>query len=366
MSKFIALPVGQGDAFYYERKEFSILVDGGRSKLKISDILNHEKIMRLDVLVCTHNDADHANGVLGLLQNWRGEIGEVWLPASWSYKMKDLLKNPRDFYHSLIAESRQESEYQSLENLSENIQSLEYSPHFEEMPPIEELLDEDAIEIGGCLISSIYARYLSIHWPFAPPLLFEAIEAAERIREIAISAYKSGIKIRFFEFTDRQPPSGGIVGILQPVNAKEVFPKTLNNLSPLMYLYLTMANRESLVFFSPEEEENPAVLFTADSDLEFNLPNLPPKNPLIVTSPHHGSESNKDAYTKVNKWLNRNTAIWVRSDCKSKKRPGKTYLSQSERYCTLCNTSTSKLQAVALDSQPKKGWHTRNNQCSCS
>ena len=32
MAKFVAIPVGQGDAFYLEREGFTVLVDGGRSR----------------------------------------------------------------------------------------------------------------------------------------------------------------------------------------------------------------------------------------------------------------------------------------------------------------------------------------------
>ena len=69
MSKFIALPVGQGDAFYLERSDFRVLVDGGRSKRAISGwVRDICETTFLDVVVCTHNDADHAYGILGLLE----------------------------------------------------------------------------------------------------------------------------------------------------------------------------------------------------------------------------------------------------------------------------------------------------------
>src|SRR4051812_10695809 len=63
-SEFVAaLPVRQGDAFFYRRGTFSALIDGGRSRASLP-ILFRELLKRtdVDVLVCTHNDADHANG----------------------------------------------------------------------------------------------------------------------------------------------------------------------------------------------------------------------------------------------------------------------------------------------------------------
>ena len=50
----------------------------------------------LDVVICTHQDADHAYGILGLLEEWCGTIKEVWLPGSWTLRMRDLLTKPQD------------------------------------------------------------------------------------------------------------------------------------------------------------------------------------------------------------------------------------------------------------------------------
>jgi beta-lactamase superfamily II metal-dependent hydrolase len=103
MSKFIALPVGQGDAFYLERQGMKVLVDGGRSKSAISGLISDvAKSSHLDVVICTHNDADHADGIIGLLENWPGIIKEVWLPGSWTFRMKDLFVNPTNFLNELI------------------------------------------------------------------------------------------------------------------------------------------------------------------------------------------------------------------------------------------------------------------------
>src|SRR5262245_54169445 len=45
----------------------------------------------VNVAICTHNDADHANGILGFL-----EVGfrcdEVWLPGCWLSALPDVLK----------------------------------------------------------------------------------------------------------------------------------------------------------------------------------------------------------------------------------------------------------------------------------
>src|SRR6266511_1241687 len=92
VSRLIAVPVGQGDAFYLERNGWSVLVDGGRSRSGFASAF--QTATRADgasVVVCTHNDADHANGILGFLEaGFR--CGEVWLPGHWLGALPSVLK----------------------------------------------------------------------------------------------------------------------------------------------------------------------------------------------------------------------------------------------------------------------------------
>ena len=65
MDKFISIGVNQGDTFYLERGDKKILVDGGRSTLGFP--LQFERTTgtkEVDVIVCTHADADHINGLI--------------------------------------------------------------------------------------------------------------------------------------------------------------------------------------------------------------------------------------------------------------------------------------------------------------
>jgi len=68
---------------------------------------------------------------------------------------------------------------------------------------------------------------------------------------------------------------------------------------------------------------------------------------MIVTAPHHGSESNAYAYKRF--WRETSgkiSTIWVRSDGRFKRRPGPSYLSMPQRYCTLCRNSGYPKQHV--------------------
>ncbi|MFE5131676.1 hypothetical protein ACFRAZ_26815, partial [Bacillus mobilis] len=79
-ARFISIDVGQGDSFYLEKNNISILVDGGKSEVyfpgHFKKVVNKEHV---DILVCTHNDADHAQGILGFLRSSL-TCKEVWLP----------------------------------------------------------------------------------------------------------------------------------------------------------------------------------------------------------------------------------------------------------------------------------------------
>ena len=87
--RFVAINVGTGDAFFLERGGFASLIDGGLAqgfpRLFSCATGRHD----VDVLVCTHNDADHANGVLEFL-NAGFCARECWLPASWLEALKRL------------------------------------------------------------------------------------------------------------------------------------------------------------------------------------------------------------------------------------------------------------------------------------
>ena len=83
---FKALAVNQGDAFYFERNGTNVLIDGGSSMDVLIKQLNKENIKRIDIIVVTHNDFDHSNGIIGLLEKKRKFLQpntEIWLPCSF-------------------------------------------------------------------------------------------------------------------------------------------------------------------------------------------------------------------------------------------------------------------------------------------
>jgi hypothetical protein len=209
--------------------------------------------------------------------------------------------------------------------------------------------------------------------PKSRNLWLSAIKAADRILTIARHASDRQIRIRWFDFDKfklQGQPSGGKKNILEPVNACEISPRIIK-ISALKYLYLTVENKKSLVFLAPETKNIPGVLFTADSDLDFNFQPQSPTLSMIVTTPHHGSESNKNAYGKIFGWhKNPSSVIWVRSDGKYKCRPGKSFIgTKGQRLCTICRPFKQTKQAVELlhkqSCSVKWFWHSNASTCQC-
>lgn len=128
----------------------------------------------------------------------------------------------------------------------------------------------------------------------------------------------------------------------------------------LYHLSLSDINKYSLVFMY-HKNDIPNVLFSADSDLHFYLQPVKLKDNSIVTAPHHGSSNNDRAYHKISG----NNLIFVRSDRSQLKRPGKEYLKQNRRYCTICRNWTSKQKVELIYNKTKSDFITNSKPCIC-
>jgi competence protein ComEC len=91
------LDVGQGEAIYVEYPENGrMLVDAGGMSGEGFDVglrvltpyLYHEWVGRLDVLVLTHPESDHAGGAAGILRTF--PVGEVWTGSAIAGSATDL------------------------------------------------------------------------------------------------------------------------------------------------------------------------------------------------------------------------------------------------------------------------------------
>jgi len=169
--------------------------------------------------------------------------------------------------------------------------------------------------------------------PLARTLAGNAIDTAEAIRAIASAAASFDIPVRWFDFEkfgSGNSPAGGYSDFLIPLNSVEVSASRREDNALILFLKLTLTeqNVSSLVFQRIETEDEPAVIFLADSRLAFGI-DRPERDfpmhlkhaarPVIYTAAHHGSRNNDHAYKVLGEWLSvvyptsmavRNGGVW--------------------------------------------------------
>jgi metallo-beta-lactamase superfamily protein len=348
-ARFVALPVGQGDAFYVERPDGSVLVDGGRSVKGLPGLFKATTCRRqVDVLVCTHNDADHVNGVIGYLRDPDLTCGELWLPSEFADRLASLVGRPDAFLAELAenvgkAGTRLSAKWPhaSLESLGDQLSQRHGTDERAPGEPLVGLSDSmrDSLQDGQPFAALARRTADRAHLePSVRRIFVAAASDGGRIRDVMLAAVK--VPIRWFDFDPNAPklkrPHPRIK--LCPVNGKEVTPQTRPGISALDYVALSKANRESLVFYLKPDCSSPPVVFCADSRFD-GVAHEPWTNGELATAPHHGSEANAAVYEKTGA-VGASTITWVRSDqAKTKTRPGCTYRNQLQRYCTRCGTT---------------------------
>lgn len=422
MTYFEALPV-KGDAFLLVTDKFRLLVDGGGSASTLAKALSG--VSKLDVVICTHADQDHAGGLTKILSVPNAPtIGEFWLPGSWTDYLEELLLKPDEFAASLGSEiyeifadgwtddtsGRGEDgedvpfdleilqRLQSHSDLDRRTDGIDVVTTEGEPRPIPAddwfaALGKEFQGSSKAVLPSADALAAAILVKGVPgaksltneqeerrrAILADAIETAERIRQIAIQAIAHRVKVRWFDFGafKLNPPSGGWPRLIQPVNACElVLPPPKPRVSRATFIALTTVNLESLVFQAFEHPGVPSVLFCADSPLSGGRhapwPGLPqvPFGGVLMTAPHHGRPSNAGAYLIAESWLRSGSGIvtWVRSGGRGLPCAE---LRLRRRFCTACVSTGSALLApatVRLEPSflPQWGWWSSPTlPCGC-
>jgi hypothetical protein len=386
MSRFIAFPVHAGDAFHLQRSGFSVLVDGGKSRSGFPGMFR-ARVRRndfdVDVMVCTHNDADHANGIIGALEEGI-RCREVWLPGRWLGVLNDVFRPVETVVRDIVAGAREyllggsAVEPRPSRSLEEVGQALHREMETDgELLRSEEVFDwpeevvealEDADTWDAPFVSRRGWGWLRVWYLLEVPggpdrMVIEALEAAERIRQIALLAYSNGIPVRWFAhdsaaYSPVRPNHLHVVGATQIARVRPLG-------TFFERLALTTVNKEGLVLYSPADPRSPGVLFCGDSDLFGMHPRLRPDD--LVTVPHHGAEANRGAYAVIANAVGGDSSslTWVRSDSRSRHRPGPTFLQEKGRkFCTICKGGSSK-QAIVFHAAGGH-WLTLPDRTGCT
>ncbi len=179
-----------------------------------------------------------------------------------------------------------------------------------------------------------------------------------------MAAYHSGARIRWFEH-DNSVSFKANEDSLVPLNSREIV-RMERKSSALEYLALSVSNKGSLCFFSQSKDPGLNVLFSADSDLKMTA-RIPWSNGMIITAPHHGSESNASAYSRFQSETKGSvTPFWMRSDWRYRNRPGRSFLSvHGTKLCTLCRNRYPKKQEVVMVSNGGTWTAINIKSCTC-
>lgn len=406
--KFIAIPVGMGDAFYAKTSDgFRVLVDGGGSRQKLPRLFcDHTRERCATVVICTHNDSDHAKGIIGFLESHL-ECCELWLPATWIETLLNLPKNTYDTERYLLESLATLVDQVWMAYAAREVQ-IAATPYqwlfggIENQPSgLSEIGDAESMEQDDrpVFLSMLFApmiRSLEEHlelfsrWQREPSLVLSQylpwwhclpdlvrLEASRDLAKvgkdachlltIARHALRRELPVRCFQhdpqYSKRTQPVKGTP--LLPLSARPVYylrPHKRQG-SPKEFFYLlalTTVNRQSLVFYLHPQNAQPGILFTADSDLEDVDVSVVAKGS-IVTAPHHGSTSNRKAYHKIN-----GPVLWVRSDGRGTSGPCQEFLcAAGRRFCTLCRSGTGQKQAVRLYTRRRSWVPWRTQPCNC-
>ncbi|MBS8274322.1 MBL fold metallo-hydrolase [Thalassospira tepidiphila] len=327
--ELIALPVS-GESFLLRRGKHTVLVDGGYNSTTLAKKIDKifPKLDFIDIIVCTHADADHSKGLAKFLDAWSPSMssrkahskcnaGQFWLPGRWADVLPDLVTAPRKFIDGLISE---------LDDfISENSEKPDLSEAFKDyceqlnkdilksLKPnmlsdldgqsvdvnINDLWDEHSIvdtDLSSQLnvpewfaiiqdefekkekeadkaFTSAYSkiRYRKIKCKIGEIIAkhwIKAIDTAKNIHAIAVQAAKYNVPIRWFDYecySHTRKPVGGERNFLIPLNSVELSPPMRTSLGYLARL--SVVNQECLTFLAPPSLNRMGVVFCGDSPM---------------------------------------------------------------------------------------------------
>lgn len=383
--KFIALDVNEGDSFLLEYEDSLgrnkwILVDGGTDVDVVLENNNPGISNKfIDLIICTHYDKDHIQGILNLLDK-DYQFTELWLPDKMRGVGDQLSNNSIfrviedvfdatmayiEFWNSLpeSLDNKEKIKEENRYTKEELITALDYSISLKEQHLYWKNIFEEIYYIKMCN-GCEYQKKIEIlecikernrkqgnNEVFAE-LFGEMLDLTIKMCKLKTIPESRGI-IRWMKYEDcyvAKKPSKDfpILAMNSSVNVSRVvyFPT-------LMFLLgfkkdTNSKNHESLVFMY-ENEGIPNIVFSGDSDyywLWSNEKSIQVKDSSIVTAPHHGSATGKAAYDTNVIYSCSSTGptnkdiTFVRSDSPStkgyKSRPCIEYRNMISKYCTDC------------------------------
>jgi beta-lactamase superfamily II metal-dependent hydrolase len=367
--KFIALNVNAGDSFYLKDDTNEFVVDGGKNKLHIRERL--EQITSdINVLICTHYDKDHFNGIVGIVNSKKFKIDELWLPAVFGNialtinKDIGIVKQLKGYFEEKFDSNNtgknENWDKIEIENKNENIDT-EYNG---KCPNVDTLFDFNNAEQMKKDFNQLFMKIGK-----KKTRIVCQLKIIREINEMILALRNTETCIRWLKYIDclcdtKISSRYNLLGLNSHMTScvKYNFPQLINALQCLTSGNMENPNERSLVF-KYEDKSNPNILFTADSNFVFLKKSYYPLNDnSIVTAPHHGSKWNQSVYALI---LGKDL-IYVRSDNFQKVRPCSTYINLPTKYCTKCRDNRLTGQQIILDyCNVKKTWIPVSRTAEC-
>lgn len=291
--KFIALDVNVGDSFIFMSDNNTFIVDGGKSESGILSKLNTANISDINVLICSHYDADHLNGIIGIAKSSIIHFNEIWLPDIFGDIALTISKN-ENIFHRIIKNDDIFSEIKNEISISNYIDI--------EKPCIDyKNITSNSYESFGIEHLEYICDRLQLHCCFRPFKSYLTLKIIKKIVKLIIVSIKSGAHIRWLKYVNKYHNNKIAHHYdLFALNSYETTIMQYNESQLLNALFcLTSINKESLVFLY-NYNNLPNILFTSESDFKFmNNKPIQLNDFSIVTAPHHGSQENSNVYQLI-------------------------------------------------------------------
>ncbi|OEX79917.1 hypothetical protein A0K63_02045 [Campylobacter jejuni] len=270
------LPVGSGrsgDAIsvrYGVQGNYKIMIVDGGTKESGEKLVEHVKkyyqTNRVDYVVNTHPDQDHASGLTEVLKNL--EVGELWMHRPWNYvkKIMDYIDDEKNPYTK-----DQRVTYKSFK------ERLEYE-YYKYAKELENIAEEKNIPIKepyeGCKIGDFEVLSPNKEWH-----LFNLIINSDKTKEFCkIEDSKQNI-LNFESLKDET------FDVLEKLNVETLKDDGVTS----------RENESSVILYANFNEEG--ILLTGDTGNEalekaYNFNSYISKNLSFIQIPHHGSRKN--------------------------------------------------------------------------
>jgi hypothetical protein len=328
-----------------------------------------EPAVRFDVVICTHADRDHANGVLGLLsscQQRRAAVQELWLPAEWATvaaRHGDLGSGElaRRVYEELNADDTRfamsgRAAFTAGESTAGDHDEAE--GFLAEASPLALYASQAATLRGlfgtapGAALTTVYLAALS-----RIDLITKIVAAGRAVvRDIIWWQYDR-------QLTAGQQSSSTLRGPFRALNCYQT--TTPPPVTAAINAMTSRTNERSLVFGWLPQDAPPA-LFTADSPLNFPLA-AATADGMLATAAHHGSPTNAATFSLITRLVsNPDRVLWLRGSYKrigKANYPSSEFLRQRHRACVEAPCKQASRDVTARCG--RSGWELEDPASQC-